>query len=165
MVNFCNKCGNKLELGSLFCDKCGNRIYSGNNNLNSFSNQASNNINPFVNINTQQNNPFSNFSQSTKANLPNWNQPQQSFQSSYPQTSRQYNTNTSNPVLDKYNDKKHNQKCAIYLDALDLMQGDSESINKAISLFELISDFRDSKAKIKECKDNIANLKLISMLE
>ena len=163
MANFCNKCGNKLELGSLFCDKCGNRINSDTNTFNSFSNQASNNLNPFVNINSQQNNPFSNYSQSTKANLPNWNQPQQSFQSSYKQP--QNNTNTSSSVLDKYNDNEHNQKCAIYLDALDLMQGDSDSINKAISLFELISDFRDSKAKIRECKENIENLKLISMLE
>ena len=161
MANFCNKCGNKLAPDSMFCDNCGNKI----NTIytNTFSNQVIANPNPFSNSYPRPNNPFNDLPSSTKANLPNWEPPQQNNQQKHQQHKTSITSFKSNS--EDYNDFEYNKKCAIYLDALDLMQGDKEKIKKSITLFERILDFRDSRAKIKECKENIANLKLISMLE
>ena len=161
MGNFCNKCGNKLAPDSKFCDICGNRLNT--NYSNPFSNQVSANSNPFYNPNPRPNNPFDGLSSSTKTNLPSWEQPKQAYQSNYQQHQTCISSSKSNN--DDYNDIEYNKKCAIYLDALDLMQGDKDKIKKSITLFEIIIDFRDSKTKIKECKELISNLELISMLE
>lgn len=161
MANFCNKCGNKLAPNSMFCDICGNRLNT--NYSNPFSNQVTANSNPFYNPNPRQNNPFNDLSSSSKANLPSWEQPKQNNQQKHQQ--HQTCITSSKSDSDDYNDLEYNKKCAIYLDALDLMQGDQDKIKKSITLFERIIDFRDSKKKIKECKELISNLELISKLE
>lgn len=60
-MNFCNKCGNKIESGVKFCGKCGNQIISNQiNNMSVNETQSSNvvinNINNSNNCNVKSNN-------------------------------------------------------------------------------------------------------------